>query len=87
MGRGERKEGADGENGEAQGLHTRWHRGTGIVSQSHSEKQEGSGPTSPDVQVEVPLGLQTLHCRHNPSSSLPPTPMGAAAPWAGHVGQ
>lgn len=34
------------DGGEEQGLHTRWHRGTGIVSQSHSEKQEGPGPVS-----------------------------------------
>lgn len=37
------------ESGEGQGLHTRWQRGTGIVSQSHSEKQERPGRTSPEM--------------------------------------
>lgn len=41
---------------EGQGLHTRWHLGTGIVSQSHSEKQKKPGPTSqgcPDTSLQT----------------------------------
>ena len=73
--------------GEGQGLHTRWHRGTGIVSHSHSEKQEGPGPTSPAVSRREPPGPPRFLTTGAVSllASLHPH-MGAAAPLVGQVG-
>jgi hypothetical protein len=50
-------------SGEGQGLHTRWHWGTGIALQSHSVKQEGPGPTSAGMPRRKSPGLSdpSLH--------------------------
>lgn len=74
-------------SGEGQGLHTRWHRGTGMVSQSHSEKQEGPGPTSPEMSRREPPGPPGFLTISAVSllASLHPH-MGAAAPQVGQVG-
>lgn len=84
MDREERKGRQTRENGEGQGLHTRWHRGTGMVSQSHSGKQEGPGPTSPEKSRWKSRGVS----RPLAAGSAPPPAclhslMGAVAPLAG----
>lgn len=73
---------------EGRGLHTRWHRGTRIVSQSHSEKQEGPGPTSPEMSRWESSGLPRplTEGAAPPLASLHPC-MGAEAPLVGQVGQ